>query len=61
MAHHNSYFLNSDETTTTPLLFLCTICKKAVNLESCKIDETGQPIHEGCYLAQLLYNPETEN
>jgi hypothetical protein len=29
----------------------CWICGKALSLESCKIDEHGQPVHEECYVA----------
>jgi hypothetical protein len=35
-------------------VFLCNICGKAVSLEISKIDEYGQPVHEGCYVADLL-------
>lgn len=34
--------------------FLCNICAKAVSLEKSKIDEYGQPVHEDCYVADLL-------
>jgi hypothetical protein len=40
----------------TPLLRAtptCWICGKPVQLESCKIDEHGLPVHEDCYIAKL--------
>jgi hypothetical protein len=33
---------------------LCFICNLPCPLETCKIDEAGQPIHEKCYLAHLI-------
>jgi hypothetical protein len=41
----------------TPLLRAtpcCCICGMPVQLSSCKFDERGQPVHEGCYVAKLL-------
>jgi len=32
----------------------CWICGKPVELESCKFDEHGQPVHEDCYVAKLI-------
>jgi hypothetical protein len=40
----------------TPLLRAtpnCWICGRPAELESCKIDERGQPVHEDCYVARL--------
>ena len=31
----------------------CWICGKTVNLNDCKTDERGQPVHEECYVARL--------
>jgi hypothetical protein len=41
----------------TPLLRAtpcCCICAMPVQLSSCKFDERGQPVHEDCYVANLL-------
>lgn len=41
----------------TPLLRAtpnCSICGMPVQLESCKFDERGQPVHEDCYVAKLV-------
>ena len=32
---------------------ICWICGKVVNLEECKVDEIGLPVHEGCYVTKL--------
>jgi hypothetical protein len=40
----------------TPLLRAtpnCWICGRPMELESCKFDEHGQPVHEDCYVAKL--------
>jgi len=34
-------------------LVSCAICKMPVELEYCKIDEDGEPVHEGCYVARV--------
>ena len=36
--------------------FFCRICGKAVPIESCKTDEHGKPVHEGCYFAAVSIN-----
>jgi phage tail tube protein FII len=38
---------------STARLVSCAICKMAVELEYCKIDEDGEPVHESCYIAKL--------
>ena len=41
----------------TPLLRAtpnCWICGRPAELENCKIDEHGQPMHEHCYVAKLV-------
>ena len=39
----------------------CWICGKAIDLEGCKVDEHGLPVHEPCYIAKvgldLKHNP----
>jgi hypothetical protein len=35
--------------------FLCSICFQPINLDECKIDEDGRPVHERCYAERLLY------
>ncbi len=40
----------------TPLLRAtpyCCLCGMAVQLESCKFDERGHPVHEDCYAAKF--------
>jgi hypothetical protein len=37
--------------------FLCSICFKPVNLNQCKLDELGRPVHEDCYQRWLLHMP----
>jgi hypothetical protein len=33
--------------------FTCVICKKLVSLETTRIDEHGQPVHEECYAFRI--------
>jgi hypothetical protein len=35
--------------------FLCSICFKPIQLERCKIDEDGRPVHELCYV-ELMHS-----
>ena len=35
-------------------LSCCWICGTTVQLEDCKIDERGLPVHEACYVAKLI-------
>ena len=35
----------------------CVICSSPVTLESCKIDEEGDAVHEKCYVARVALNP----
>lgn len=37
----------------SPLPAFCAICGDEVALEQCKIDETGDPVHESCYVSRL--------
>jgi len=37
----------------------CWICGKPVQLEGCKIDEHGQPVHEDCSTAKLALDKRT--
>jgi len=37
--------------TKTPKV--CWICGKVVNLEECKVDAKGLPVHEDCYVLKL--------
>ena len=39
----------------------CWICGKPVEVESCKIDEHGQAMHEDCYIAKLALDRETRS
>lgn len=32
---------------------ICPICNEAVTLETCKINEDGQAIHEDCYVGKI--------
>jgi hypothetical protein len=36
-----------------PRLVACVICGAAVELEHCKIDESGSAVHEKCYVGKL--------
>jgi len=36
--------------------YLCSICFKPVDLNSCKIDENGRSVHENCYALKLLHS-----
>ncbi len=31
----------------------CSICNEAVELETAKTDESGQPVHEECYVQKV--------
>ena len=37
----------------------CCICGKIVRLEDCKIEERGSPVHESCYVANLISKKAT--
>jgi hypothetical protein len=37
----------------------CWICDRPVQLENCKIDERGKPVHEDCYAAKLVVDKAT--
>jgi hypothetical protein len=37
--------------TKTPKI--CWICGKIVYLEECKVDASGLPVHESCYVAKV--------
>jgi len=39
------------ETTSVPKF--CWICGEKVELEDCKVDGTGMPVHEKCYVARI--------
>jgi hypothetical protein len=32
----------------------CWICGKIIDLESCKVDEHGMPVHEKRYIAKVM-------
>jgi hypothetical protein len=32
----------------------CAICQIAVSLEECKTDESGQAVHEDCYIRAIV-------
>lgn len=34
-------------------MMMCWICGKAVDLETCNIDEHGRGVHENCYVAKM--------
>jgi hypothetical protein len=35
-------------------LLTCWICGEAVNLNDCKTDERGLPVHGNCYAARMV-------
>lgn len=37
--------------TKTPKI--CWICGRVVYLEECKVDASGLPVHESCYVSKL--------
>jgi hypothetical protein len=36
-----------------PEFLACSICNELVELETSKVDEIGQPVHEQCYLQKI--------
>lgn len=52
MASHSSALPITPNATSQQFL-LCKICRQAVLLETCKIDEQGQPVHEQCYVDRV--------
>lgn len=42
-------------TSKTPI-HTCWICGKEVRLEQCKIDESGLPVHEPCYVVRVRFS-----
>lgn len=38
--------------------FLCSICFRTINLNQCKFDEDGRPVHEQCYGDRMLHSPK---
>jgi len=38
----------------------CWICGKIVDLNNCKTDERGLPVHETCYVARTVFNAKRE-
>jgi hypothetical protein len=41
------------ELDTTKLLVKCAICGHPIALEVSKVNEEGDPVHEGCYVMKL--------
>jgi hypothetical protein len=35
-------------------ILACWICGKVVDLNNCKADEHGLPVHEPCYVARII-------
>src|ERR1035438_996791 len=35
---------------------VCAICTRPLQLETCKVDELGKAVHEGCYLLKISLN-----
>ena len=40
--------------------YACWICGKVVDLNNCKTDEHGLPVHEACYVARTVFNAKQE-
>ena len=38
---------------------MCSICDKPVELETSKVDEFGNAVHEGCYLLRVSLKKAT--
>ena len=34
-------------------LSICAICTRLLKLETCKVDEFGRAVHDGCYLSKV--------
>jgi len=45
--------------TPTSNVPICSICQKPVILETSKVDNFGKPVHEGCYLRNLNFAPDS--
>ncbi len=44
-----------------PKFHHCSICNEAVELETAKIDESGKPVHEECYVRKVcIHTTATE-
>lgn len=41
-------------------ILVCTICDRLVSLETCKIDEDGRAVHQGCYVLRTLQRSRRE-
>lgn len=37
-----------------PSYVICSICHKPVTLETTKVDEYGQAVHEECYIPKII-------
>lgn len=35
--------------------FLCSICFQRINVNNCKFDEAGRPVHQECLATRDLY------
>jgi hypothetical protein len=44
--------------TTKPLA--CWICSKAIDLNHCKTDEQGLPVHGECYVSRIAVKNATQ-
>jgi len=49
--HHRSPSLRKKRKAVSEIR--CSICKKPIPIEAAKTDETGQPVHERCYLLKI--------
>ena len=55
MALHPATGITNTLLTTVERLPICSFCDRAVNLEVAKTDESGQAIHEECYVVKVLF------
>jgi hypothetical protein len=39
-----------------PIRAACHICGLPLDLETCKVDENGKPVHEACYVSSFVSN-----
>jgi hypothetical protein len=49
-----SYTSDDPAPASTRWVPTCALCNNTVELETCKIDESGKAIHEECYLRKLI-------
>jgi hypothetical protein len=49
-----NYTLGNSTPPSAQWVPTCALCNKDVELETCKIDESGRSIHEKCYFRKVI-------